>query len=77
MNEKNKKKKKELAVNQAEEGQRQPTNEEQMRIRQSAPMPTADEEAKRMALREQQQRMLMQGQGVAPYGAVNGFKMLE
>ena len=46
--------------------------ESQMR-HQSAPQPTAQDEAMKML---QQQRM-MQGQGVAPNGAVDGFKVLE
>ena len=46
--------------------------ESQMR-HQSAPQPTAQDEAMKIL---QQQRM-MQGQGVAPNGAVDGFKVLE
>ena len=46
--------------------------ESQMR-HQSAPQPTAQDEAMKML---QQQRM-MQGQGIAPNGAVDGFKVLE
>lgn len=54
---------------------RQPTNEEQMLRRQSAPRPTAKQEAERM-LMEKQKAMLMQGQGVSNDGALNGFKAI-
>ena len=53
----------------------QPTNEEQMLRRQSAPRPTAKQEAERM-LMEKQKAMLMQGQGVSEDGALNGFKAI-
>ena len=48
--------------------------ESQMR-HQSAPQPTAQDEA--MKIRALQQQQMMQGQGVAPNGAVDGFKVLE
>ena len=44
--------------------QKQPTNEEQMLLRQSAPKPTAEEEAMKLM------------QGKAPDGSINGFKAL-
>ena len=44
--------------------QKQPTNEEQMLLRQSAPQPTAEEEAMKLM------------QGKAPDGSINGFKAL-
>ena len=53
----------------------QSTNEEQMLRRQSAPRPTAKQEAERM-LMEKQKAMLMQGQGVSEDGALNGFKAI-
>ena len=53
----------------------QPTNEEQMLRRQSAPRPTAKQEAERM-LMEKQKAMLMQGQGVSEDGALDGFKAI-
>ena len=53
----------------------QPTNEEQMLRRQSAPRPTAREEAEKMLL-QKQQAMLMQGQGMSNDGAINGFKAI-
>ena len=52
--------------NKDEEAQKQPTNEEQMLLRQSAPKPTAEEEAMK----------LMQGSKTAPDGSINGFKAL-
>ena len=55
--------------------QRQPTNEEQMLRRQSAPRPTAEQEAERL-YNEQQQKM-MQGQGMAADGSIDGFKALS
>lgn len=54
---------------------RQPTNEEQMLRRQSAPRPTAKQEAERM-LMQKQNAMQMQGQGVSEDGALNGFKAI-
>ena len=45
----------------------QPTNEEQMRRRQSAPQPTAEQYASQM----------MQGQGRMPDGALNGFRAVR
>ena len=54
----------------------QPTNEEQMMRRQSAPQPTAEDEAMRM-LQQRQQDMMMQGKGFGKNGAVDGFRALE
>ena len=54
----------------------QPTNEEQMLRRQSAPKPTAEQEAQRM-IQQRQQDMLMRGQGIGKNGAINGFRALE
>ena len=54
----------------------QPTNEEQMMRRQSAPQSTAEDEAMRM-LQQRQQDMMMQGQGFGKNGAVDGFRALE
>ena len=51
-----------------------PTPEEQMLRHQSAPRPTAQSEAQRL-FQMQQQRM-MQGQGMMPSGAMDGFKAL-
>ena len=51
-----------------EEPQRQPTNEEQMMLRQSAPRPTAEDEALRL--------MQQNGQGMDAQGAMNGFSAL-
>ena len=48
--------------------------EEQLMRRQSAPRPTAEDEARRMY--EQQQMQMMQGQGRDASGAMNGFKAL-
>ena len=67
----NRKKKEEAPV----EEQRQPTNEEQMLRRQSAPRPTAEQEAERL-YNEQRQKM-MQGQGMAADGSIDGFKALS
>jgi hypothetical protein len=50
--------------NKGEEAQKQPTNEEQMLLRQSAPQPTAEEEAMRLR------------QGKAPDGSIDGLKAL-
>ena len=53
----------------------QPTSvEEQMMRRQSAPRPTAQSEA--MKLYQMQQNAMMQGQGMNPNGAIDGFKAL-
>lgn len=49
-----------------DDAQKQPTNEEQMLLRQSAPKPTAKEEAMK----------LMQGLNPAPDGSINGLKAL-
>ena len=49
----------------------QPSNEEQMLRRQSAPRPTVEEEAKRMYQAQQAKAM-----GMAGSGAMNGFKTL-
>lgn len=54
----------------------QPTNEDQMMRRQSAPKPTAEQEAQRM-IQQRQQDMMMQGQGFGKNGAVDGFRALE
>ena len=54
--------------------QRQPTNEEQMLRRQSAPRPTAEQEAQK--LYDRQRMAMMQGQGMGADGSVNGFKAL-
>ena len=52
-------------------------NTQQMMRRQSAPRPTAEEEAQRL-LQEKQKEQMLQGQGVnASTGAMNGFKALE
>lgn len=56
--------------------QKQPTNEEQMSRRQSAPQPTAEEEAQRM-LQQRQQAQMMQGQGIGSNGAIDGFRVLN
>lgn len=50
--------------NKGEEAQKQPTNEEQMLLRQSAPRPTAKEEAMKLM------------QGKAPDGSIDGLKAL-
>ena len=51
-----------------------PTPEEQLMRRQSAPRPTAESEAQR--LYQMQQQKMMQGQGMMPSGAMDGFKAL-
>lgn len=56
--------------------QKQPSNEEQMLRRQSAPQPTAEDEAQRM-LHQRQQAMMMQGQGIGSNGAIDGFRVLN
>ena len=67
--------------NREQEAPPQPTqnapvsNEEQMMRRQAAPHPTIEAEAQKL-YQAQQQRM-MQGQGMMPTGAVNGFRVLE
>ena len=50
----------------------QPTNEEQMMIRQSAPKPNPMDEVKRM-----QNQQMMMGQGISGSGAINGFRALN
>ena len=59
---------------QTEATQSQPTNEEQMMRRQSAPHPTIQDEARRIYM--QQQEQMMQGQGMNAMGAMDGFKAL-
>jgi hypothetical protein len=54
----------------------QPSNEEQMLRRQSAPRPTAEDEMQRM-LAEKQKAEMLRGQGVGANGAVDGFRALE
>ena len=56
--------------------QKQPTNEEQMLRRQSAPQPTAESEVQRV-LAEKQKAEMLRGQGVGANGAVDGFRALE
>ena len=51
-----------------------PSPEEQMMRRQSAPRPTAQDEAQR--LYQMQQMKMMQGQGMNPQGVMDGFKAL-
>ena len=51
------------------------SNEEALMRRQSAPRPTAQDEARRMY--EAQQMKMMQGQGVDASGAMDGFKALS
>lgn len=51
---------------------RQPTNEEQIMIRQSASQPTAMDELQKM-----QAAQMMRGQGIASDGSVDGFRALE
>ena len=51
------------------------TGEEALMRRQSAPRPTAQDEARRMY--EAQQMRMMQGQGVDASGAMDGFKALK
>ena len=53
---------------------KQPSNEEQMMRRQSAPRPTAEDEAKKAYLMQQQQ--VANAQGGMANGAMNGFKAL-
>ena len=53
----------------------QPSNEEQMMRRQSAPRPTAEDEA-RKALQTQQAQQMASSQGGMGNGAINGFKAL-
>ena len=50
------------------------TPEEQLMRRQSAPRPTAVSEA--LKLHQAQQQRMMQGQGMNPMGAMDGFKAL-
>lgn len=69
-----KKNKEPTEATQTEATQTQPSNEEQMMRRQSSPRPTIQDEAKRIYL--QQQEQMMQGQGVDPAGALDGFKAL-
>ena len=52
-----------------------PTSEEQMLRHQSAPRPTAQSEVQR--LYDMQRQKMMQGQGMMPSGAMNGFKALS
>ena len=54
--------------------QQQPSNEEQMMRRQSAPRPTIESEAQR--LYQQQQAQMASAQGGMTGGAMNGFKAL-
>ena len=54
----------------------QPTNNEQMMSRQSAPRPNAMDEAMRM-LNQRQNNMMMSGQGINDNGAIDGFRALE
>ena len=67
--------------NREQEAPPQPTqnapvsNEEQMMRRQSAPHPTIEAEAQK--LYQMQQQRMMQGQGMMPTGAVNGFRVLD
>ena len=56
--------------------QTQPTNEEQMLRRQSAPQPTAESELQKV-LAERQKAEMLRGQGVGANGAVDGFRALE
>ena len=49
--------------------------EEQMLRHQSSPRPTAESEAQRIY--EAQRQRMMQGQGINPMGAMDGFKALE
>ena len=51
-----------------------PSPEEQLMRRQSGPRPTAESEAQR--LHQMQQQKMMQGQGMMPSGAMDGFKAL-
>ena len=64
------------SVQQSQQAQQhQPTNEEQMLRRQSAPRPTAEEEAMK-AYKTQQAKQLASSQGGMVNGAMNGFKTL-
>ena len=64
------------SVQQSQQAQQhQPTNEEQMLRRQSAPRPTAEEEAMK-AYQTQQAKQLASSQGGMVNGAMNGFKAL-
>ena len=56
--------------------QTQPSNEEQMLRRQSAPQPTAESEMQKV-LAERQKAEMLRGQGVGANGAVDGFRALE
>ena len=56
--------------------QTQPSNEEQMLRRQSAPKPTAESEMQKV-LAERQKAEMLRGQGVGMNGAVDGFRALE
>ena len=56
--------------------QTQPSNEEQMLRRQSAPRPTAEGEVQRM-LAEKQREEMLRGQGIGANGAIDGFRALE
>ena len=59
-----------------QEEQEKPISPEESQMRhQSAPQPTAQDEA--MKIRALQQQKMMEGQGVAPNGAVNGFNVLQ
>ena len=52
------------------------SNEEAMMRRQSAPRPTAQDEAMKL-YRQEQEKAMMQGQGMDASGALNGFKALS
>ena len=59
-----------------QEEQEKPISPEESQMRhQSAPQPTAQDEV--MKIRALQQQKMMEGQGVAPNGAVNGFNVLQ
>ena len=59
-----------------QEEQEKPISPEESQMRhQSAPQPTAKDEA--MKIRALQQQKMMEGQGVAPNGAVDGMKVLQ
>ena len=61
---------------QEEQKEEKPLSPEESQMRhQSAPQPTAMDEA--MKIRALQQQQMMHGQGVDPNGAVNGFKVLQ
>ena len=49
--------------------------EESQLRHQSAPRPTAQQEA--MRLQEEQQKKMLQGQGIGTDGSLNGFKALK